>query len=326
MRRILLIGAGNIGVRHLQGLRLVQEPIYITVVDPNSESHIKALRLFEEVNPDYSFNGELEFKTIMPKSGSYDVAIIATGSNVRRQVTETMLASLEVRYIVFEKVLFQKLEDFEFIQKLLDSRGIEAYVNCPRRMFPFYKNLKAQLKESNEPVELMFSGKNWGLACNSIHRIDLFAFLTSQNITGISNQGLEKKIATSKRQGFIELFGRIEATNEKNDIMVATSFENGNAPNLQVINTPSNRYMILEKENYMYCSSSETEWTWERKEFKKIPQSKLTNTFIEQLLNQGNCELTSYEESTIHHTFFLKAVLGHMSEVLNEKVEICPIT
>ena len=44
MNNICIIGAGQLGSRHLQALKMVLQPLLITVVDPSSES----LKMAEE--------------------------------------------------------------------------------------------------------------------------------------------------------------------------------------------------------------------------------------------------------------------------------------
>jgi hypothetical protein len=326
MRKVLLVGAGNIGGRHLQGLRLVQEPLEIIVFDPSEDSLQKAHDAFMQVKSEHIFKGRLSMLADIPKDEHFDIAIIATSSAVRRSVTETILNHNSVRYLVLEKFLFQSLKDFGIIADLLQQKGVKAWVNCPRRLFPFYQELKDNLSKEKGPIEFHFSGTDWGLACNSIHRIDLFAFLTGQSDLKLSFDGLLNDIKTSKRDGYIEFHGRIEAQTARGDKMIVTSFEDGDAPNLQNINTPRRRYVISEKKKFLFESKSETDWNWEKKEFKMPFQSQLTNVFVEQILETGTCDLTTYSNSAVYHKLLLRGLLDHMSEIQNKTVDICPIT
>ncbi|MBN38054.1 MAG: hypothetical protein CMI29_06255 [Opitutae bacterium] len=326
MNNIILIGAGNIGSRHLQGLRLVEFPLHITVVDPSPEAQERANKLFHQVEARSDFLGELHFASNIPTNHSFDIAIVATSSTIRRVITEQLLDNNQVRHLILEKFLFQRIEDYKIIAGLLERKNVAAFVNCPRRLYPFYQGLKQTLKSENGPVEFHFSGTNWGLACNGVHRIDLFAFLTGNSHFNIDVSDLENTIVKSKRSGYMEFNGRIEASTEAGDKMIVSSFSAGNAPNLQIINTPSRRYVISEKQRFMFVSESLNNWEWVRKDFDMPFQSQLSNVFVKQLLTIGKCQLTSYEESSRHHQEALKGMLDHMSRLGNEKIELCPIT
>lgn len=326
MNKILLIGAGNIGSRHLQGLRLVQTPLEIRVIDPSVEAQGRAEKLFHKVEAEHQFNGNLIFSEKIPQDESFDIAIVATSAAVRRNITEQLLDGNEINYLVLEKFLFQSINDFGVIESLLKEKQVSAFVNCPRRLFPFYRELRDQIKTEYGPIEFHFSGTDWGLACNSVHRVDLFAFLTSSVELDIDVSGLENTIVSSKREGYVEFHGRIECAIPSGDKMMVTSFSEGNAPNLQIINTPSRRYIISEKQRFMFTADAQNNWEWSKQDFEMPFQSQLTNIFVAQLLDLGTCDLTPYSESSGHHVSVLRGFLNHMSRLKNEPVLVCPIT
>ena len=326
MNKILLIGAGNIGSRHLQGLRLVQTPLEIRVIDPSVEAQERAEKLFHKVEAEHQFNGNLIFSEKIPQDESFDIAIVATSAAVRRNITEQLLDGNEINYLVLEKFLFQSLKDYDAIASLLEEKKVSAFVNCPRRLFPFYRELRKILESEEGPLEFHFSGTDWGLACNSVHRIDLFAFLTGHSDFDIDVSGLQDRIVSSKREGYVEFYGRVEASTPRGDKMVVSSFSEGNAPNLQVINTPNRRYVISEKQRFMFTAAAQHDWQWSRQDFEMPFQSQLTNVFVEELLSEMKCSLTPYMESSQHHTALLNGFIGHMSNVSGEEVRLCPIT
>lgn len=326
MNKLILIGAGNIGSRHLQGLRLVKSALNITIVDPSDAALGRAQELFNNVEADHKFAGELNFTNEIPANQSFDIAIVATSSGVRRSITEQLLSTNEIKYLVLEKFLFQTLEDYSVITNLLEEKQINAFVNCPRRLFPFYRKLRNELQLEEGPIEFHFSGTNWGLACNSVHRLDLFAFLTNSIELEIDVSGLEHTVVRSKREGYVEFHGRIECNTRVGDKMIVTSFSKGSAPNLQIINTPSRRYIISEKQRFMFTAVAQNNWEWLRQDFEMPFQSQLTNVFVEELLGEMKCSLTPYTESSQHHTALLNGFMGHMSQVSGEEVRLCPIT
>lgn len=326
MNKLILIGAGNIGSRHLQGLRLVQSVLGITVVDTSEKALGRAQELFKSVDAVHEFEGELNFTNEIPASQSFDIAIVATSSGVRRVIIEQLLSTNEIKYLVLEKFLFQTLEDYLIIANLLEEKQVTAFVNCPRRLFPFYRKLRNELRLEQGSIEFHFSGTNWGLACNSVHRVDLFAFLTNNAELDIDVSGLENTILNSKREGYVEFHGRIECDIPSGDKMMVTSFSNGSAPNLQIINTPSRRYIISEKQGFMFTADAQNNWEWSKQVFEMPFQSQLTNIFVAEILGEMKCSLTPYMESSQHHMALLNGFIAHISNVTGEKVIRCPIT
>ena len=93
------------------------------------------------------------------------------------------------------------VKDFEDIIELLEDKKAKAWVNCPRRTYPFYH----EMQECFNPGEQIFFnlfGGGWGLACNSIHVLDLFSYLTGENNIRLNVSGLDRTIQKSKKNGF----------------------------------------------------------------------------------------------------------------------------
>ena len=56
--------------------------------------------------------------------------------------------------------------------------GANAWVNTPMRIMEWQQSIKQQVKKYIEwPVSIEDSGSDWGMACNSIHNIDLISWL-----------------------------------------------------------------------------------------------------------------------------------------------------
>ena len=107
--------------------------------------------------------------------------------------------------MIIEKVAFQSISSFEKIINLLSKNKIKAWINCPRRLEKTYIKIKKILVEEKK-INIKVVGNNWGLASNSVHMLDLFAFLTNQNKFIISNKKFHNKIYKSKRESFKLVF------------------------------------------------------------------------------------------------------------------------
>ena len=110
MKNIILIGAGQLGSRHLQALALLQKPYSIYVVDPVEESLERAEKLYHEVPPEsqHSLHFVARLEEISVRLIEY--AIIATNSNVRFTVLSQLTSRFEIKNLLFEKILFQELK------------------------------------------------------------------------------------------------------------------------------------------------------------------------------------------------------------------------
>ena len=204
---VVLIGAGELGSRHLQSLIRIGPAIKITVLEPSEDAILIAKDRISEVAEMTEFVANVEFiQTLEQLPTSIELAVIATGAAPRMDTIRGLLAHSKVKYMLLEKVLFQNLDEYEEAAVLLETLGVRAWVNCPRRMYDGYGALKLHL-DVKKPIEMHVKGGEWGLACNAIHYIDIFAFLTNSSIRSVDVENLESTIYPSKRLGYVEFFG-----------------------------------------------------------------------------------------------------------------------
>ena len=170
MLQIALIGAGQLGSRHMQGLALLEAPARVTVVDPFAASLATAQERFAQVKQQ---NVEAVFTQSFDElPQALDGAVVATGADRRREAIERLLARSRVRVALLEKVLFQRIEDYGAVGTLLDKSGTRAWVNCSQRLWPFFRDLRPKTLGKSS-VRIVVRGTQWGLGCNAIHNLDL---------------------------------------------------------------------------------------------------------------------------------------------------------
>ncbi len=322
MKNICLIGAGNIGSRHLQGLKKTTTALSIEVIDPSEQSLTTAQERYRQIssstNHNILFNKDL--KTV---SKNIDLAIIATSSNVRRKVTEELLRNSEVKYLILEKILFQKKEDYTAIEKLLKRKGIKTWVNFSMRTMPFYHDLKDKF---NGKIQMNVSGSQYGLITNAIHFLDYIAFLTDCYDFTVSLDGLDKKLIKSKRNGFSELNGTINVYFKDGSTGSFTCYPEGNAPFIIEIFSSDCRYISKESERKVFTSSSHNKWIWKEIESNLPYQSDMTNIVAESILNSGRCSLAPYSQASKIHLQFLESLLIFLNKSSGKKFDFYPFT
>ena len=145
MTNITLVGAGQLGSRHLQALANVTFPCNFSVIDPHENSLKVAKERYHEVN---NQKHQIQFLSNLSevKDNNIDLAIVATNANVRYEIVSNLVHNFNLKNIILEKVVFQSIPQFEKAMDLFKKNKIKAWVNCPRRMFPFYQKLHEMLK------------------------------------------------------------------------------------------------------------------------------------------------------------------------------------
>jgi hypothetical protein len=254
-----------------------------------------------------------------------DIAIVSTNAKVRREVIEKLLINITVRRFILEKVVFQAVEDFAFIHHLLQQKQIPTWVNCPNRLFPFYKNLKNKINLET-PISFQVSGGNWGLGSNSIHYLDLFVFLTGATDIHFFGGGLHSGTIDSKREGYKEFTGTLLGTTEKGDQLTFCSLPENEAPLLIQVMTSQERYILSESDQKALSSTKDGQWKWEVEEFNILYQSQLTHLVVEEIFEKGDCSLTSLKDSYELHKTLLNVLLKHLNKLSEQIYTHCPIT
>ena len=128
MYKIAIIGCGQIGSRHLQGLMKLEFPILIDVVDSSEEAIKLAKYRATEIDSIVNSNDIRYFSSITEIEDDIDLCIIATSAKVRLKVLKLLLTLKKVKYLVLEKVLFQSIDEYVIAQELLDFHEYGCYV------------------------------------------------------------------------------------------------------------------------------------------------------------------------------------------------------
>ena len=323
MNTIVIIGAGGIGARHLQAIAAMDRPLHIQVVDISEESLFISKRIYDQVaKSNVRF---VEFMTdISDINPSIDVAIVATSSKPRARIVEGLLKIKTVKNMILEKVLFPRLDEYDKVGCQIERHGCNVWVNCARRSWQSYSKIKKILE--GQRIEFLLSGCNWGLACNSMHFIDLIAFLTD------SSDGFEYDISKldlgyidSKRDGYIELTGTLTGHSDRCKTISLTSLRGGEPSQTIEILGEDIRIKIDEGSQKAFISYRKDDCRPEEIDFDVPFQSQLTGKIVSEILDTGACDLTTYQESTKLHKVLLKAFMHHLSKEGKEANE-CPIT
>ena len=324
MKINLIIGAGQLGSRHLQGLLKLTNEQVIYVLDPSKDSLEIAEKRTYEIEHSHYVNYVSDW-TKLPKE--FNLVIVATGANVREKVVTQLLHEFKVDNLVLEKILFQDLESYHQIAALLEKTKTQTWVNHPRRMFPHYQIIKKQLFNSKQEIIFQVVGGNWGLACNSLHFIDLCSFLTGASVNEIDFDWVDKRIHESKRKNNIEFTGSVKGTMNDNSCFIITSFDKEVSDISINISSGSQRWSIQEgRAQKISYQSKENNFNEVITNFTTVFQSTLTTTIANDIFESGKCNLPSYEDACASHLPFIEASLQKYIEITGIETNTCPIT
>lgn len=318
---IVIIGAGQLGGRHLEGLLKSRFSLRVYIIDNSRKSLNRLIKTFKKTY--YNETKSLTFHLDMNELPELvDVAIISTTADVRKQIIEQLISKLKIKNLVLEKILFQKKDDLPSIQGLLTKNNIDCWVNCPRRTFKIYKKLKSEL--GGQKIQMNFQGRDWGLACNAVHFIDLLVFFTGEDDLIFNNTGLHNRLYKSKRNRFKELKGSLTIQTKTGSRLVLIDDYKSSYKKELTISVQNKIYQIYESENYMDVVKSNI---LQKKEKFKIPfQSQMTGDIVDEIILNKKSELVSYSKCVKYNYLMLESLLGHFSKINKDFKEICPIT
>lgn len=327
--KILLIGAGQLGSRHLQGLANYKEELHISIVEPNSNNQAIAVQRFQEVH-NHNLHKLIIHNTLNDINNcSFDISIIATNADIRATITKQLLTNNLVENIIFEKVAFQNERQFLEIIELLNSKHIKGWVNCPRRNYEFYKELKNDLLNIGR-IRMEVEGIDWGLASNSIHFLDLLSFLTGEVVFYPQQIDLINDYFESTRKGFIDFFGSITGNSKAGHdfSFKSTQRNSSNEPRYFIIKIISDkRKLLIDEINKSVRLYEDNNVTDSMMLNIHVPfQSTLTNIQIEEILKKDYSSLPTIEDSFQLHKPLLSIFTKHYGKIINQKVEYLPIT
>jgi|WetSurMetagenome_2_1015567.scaffolds.fasta_scaffold12879_3 hypothetical protein len=328
---IALIGAGQIGSRHLQSLARLGRNADIFIIDPSEQSLETAAERYAEVahaEPDTAGRRLFPSKKYEDLPGTIDVAIVATTADRRLDAIRSLFDRSAVKNVILEKVVFQRSDDFDAAERIFDNHKTNVWVNCPRRFWPGYIAVKEHFSRYDHLLtSMMVTGSNWGLCCNSIHFLDLYLFVTGHYQVTLSGDQLDPRIIPSKRPGIIELSGTLYGFDPAgNQVLFRDYGMPADIPLQLAFENPQIRCLVDETAGTVRIAECSNAWKWVELPLQVVFQSQLTQVYIEQILATATCDLPTFAESTGIHKSLLSVLTDHLEKVTGTEVPSCPIT
>ena len=318
MKNILLVGAGQLGSRYLQGLSTVKLDLCITIVDPSDLSLDNAKKRWLEVGGDKSQHKICWCKVLPQDLVSINLAIIATSAGGRADLVKHISDTAHVTYWVLEKVLAQSKQELNIIHAATTD-ALGTWVNMARRVNDWHQQLKFKFYEQG-PLTVKKTGGLWGLACNAIHFIDLISWWTGESLLSVNTNRLDSTWLKSKRLGYFEVIGELLVRFSGGTELVLQSQPNAKEDNIN-IELPNKNIWVIDELNCIAFNSKKDIF---KGRFKL--QSELTGPMVTKILTEGNCNLPYLKESSKQHAIFLDAMLSHWNTCNKSNDKAVPIT
>tara|TARA_B100000315_G_scaffold167923_1_gene156430 strand:- start:803 stop:1783 length:981 start_codon:yes stop_codon:yes gene_type:complete len=321
-----IIGAGQIGSRHLQALCHLEEPTRIDLVDPSDESLQTARDRYEQVISADKQGSELYCHYSQDDlPDTLDIVIVATNSAVREKVIKDVIQKHAVKNLILEKVLFQKKNHYIEIDTFLKESSIPTWINCWMRTTDLYKQIRSVINLNNL-IQMKIKGSKWGIGSNSIHFMDLFSYFSECNDFKFVEVQLDNMVLDSKRKGYKEFMGRLEGRNSRGDSLELICKNEEEGPyTIEIQNGQEEYFLTFNSLDHIDFKSSNG--LSSRIGKATLPyQSKMTNIWVKDILTKGSCDLPTYSSFMNLHLEVIRVFTDHLKKITGKEINACPIT
>lgn len=290
--KIVIIGLGNIGRRHLQSVARIEGVASIICFDVKKEA-LDYLSTFCQQND----IAEEKIVKLSDKKDLYNqidantCVIIATTASGRLSLFEKVMAK-KPRAILAEKPLCQTDAEYKQIQKLANGHGVPVYVNFCRHAYAFYQEIYAAIKNDTQRTLLAsFSG---GLSCSGIHLLELWTWLFNVKEAEVLLTKMGE-VFDSKRKGFVDFSGDLILRSGQGDLAVLRAFEEEGNFSL-CVTTKQNEFKVYEDHGKMLITDQSGKFIEKRIEVVHV--SQLSSKVMADFISKGATEILPDIEQT----------------------------
>jgi predicted dehydrogenase len=319
MEKILLIGSGNIGSRHLQALCQSDKETVIEIIENNEEAINLTKNRLNEINFSNQKIKLIWKKTIHECSENSNLVIVATLSSGRANIIKNLLEKNHSRFII-EKMVCQSETEYKSILTNIKKYNAIGWVNTRCRYFEFYQEIKSRLKLN--PIHLAMTSSFTGLGTGAIHYIDLFNWITETNDIKLGGEMLLPNILSNKRsKELVEFSGLINGSSEVGSISIS-HFPEKKVPQIISISGQEGHITVDETNGKILNASKK----FADMQFKVEYISNITSKIIKDIMETNQCLLPTVQDSYHSHIELFQIFNKHLEKLKNQKITLCPIT
>lgn len=322
-KNLVLVGCGNVGSRHLQAVAKLPYDIVIDIVEPNKDAQALAKSRLNEIEYDknnHNFFWRQSLDEVMNKS---NLVIISTLSTGRIDIINQLLEKGHSRFLV-EKMVCQSVEEYVSLLSQMKKFNAKGWVNTTPRCFKSYQKIKDHLGKTDMIHLSVLANSDAGLSTNAIHYIDLFCWLAEDYEIKLGGEFLSNELIPNKRgKNFKEFSGTLLGSLKNGSLLSLTfvpSYKGGVTVNI----SGNNEHFIIDETNEKITLLTERQnYDWK---FKYEHVSSLTTAIAHDILEKDHCFLPNLHDSFYAHSELFRIFNLHVSRILKEDVQICPIT
>lgn len=320
--KVAIIGAGQLGSRHLEGLAKSSSKLLIYLVDPSPVSIALAYERFSAV-PESKNHVLHTIEKIDDLPRTFDLVIVACTAEIRFDVYTKLLSHVDAGVILLEKVMFQDLDQYPQAIALDSGSRSRTIVNLVKRSWPFFKQLKRDTVDMSQ-LSISFTGSNWGLGCNSVHHVDLVEYIWGK--PGTTTAKLDGELRQSKRANCHEFTGTITTFVPGGGHVIQTSYPDGQAPFVITAQTPAFIWIWNVTHGVLHRAELDSGWDFVRSEMFAPNQSMLTADVIDDVIAGRSLDLPDLTTASASHLSTLSAILDNCGAHGHDFGRICPVT
>lgn len=318
MKRIALIGCGDVGSRHLQALSKLPHPVAIDVVEPKSHDLGKG-RLAEVGLSKHTVSWHTDVDNIDTVP---DLTIVATGATRRADIIKTLVESGHTRFLI-EKMVCQSDSEYESILVQFAANNCKGWVNTNQACFTSFQTIRNAFAES-PLIHFSVTSTNYSaLGTNIIHFMDLFARFTGDYGIHMDGRMLLDEILPNKRgSDLVEFAGTVTGYVSEGSTIAVTSLPIRDIPATITIIGDKKHIVIDETNSKLYDLTHPNSGLTFEYEYISV----ITTRIADQILQTDSCCLTTIQNSKHMHSEIFRIFNTHLRKLGRDMGELCPIT
>jgi predicted dehydrogenase len=220
--KVIIIGAGRMGVRHAKGILNSKLVSNITIVDTKEKALDNAKNNLVSSKLNFLLIDKLKVQ-----KNKFDIAILATTANERFKLLK-LVNNLGCKNILIEKPIEQSYQKVIQINKYVLKHNLNVNVNLNMRLNKSFLKIKNDIEnliQFDGELNITINTGSIGISANGIHYIDFLLFLLNADHYKIVNAEVYDDLIPSGRgEEFKDFGGWVLIKFFKKNIHISTTF------------------------------------------------------------------------------------------------------
>ena len=318
--KILFIGCGEIGSRHVQAASQIKGKNQIIIVDPSKKSKDICKKRIDSLNKKNNFYYWID--EIDNIALNADLCIISTQAKERVEILKKIHQTLNIKNYLIEKVVSNSFKKISALNAYSKKNKLNIWVNCKTRAYKVHKQIKSFMIKNNSidaGINFKYSGGHGGLFTSAIHVIDLFIFYDKSEKLNLKYSKFEDDVFITKRNTY-DLNGTLMGVSNSSSILLIDYKDVSYRPDMYYISTINSNFIVDHENNIFFSSTLKNNWKWEKSIINEdFRISNMSKKFIVDILTDKKCDLPTLQESMISHEFLFKSVSKNFQKIMKDK-------